>query len=124
MSWHDNREANYEIYFTRMNDTGGEMGADQQITNVSGSSYDSSLVFTGSEFIVAWHDDMTGDSEIYLARIDLAGNKTSDDLRITNEYDFSGDASLVWTGSQFGLSWTDERTDNPEIFFNVIDYCD
>jgi hypothetical protein len=67
---------------------------------------------------------MTGDSEIYMATIDLEGTKTSDDLRITNEYDFSGDASLVWNGSRFGLSWTDERTDNPEIFFNVIDYCD
>lgn len=124
IAWHDNSEENYEIFFARLNETGASIGPDVRITNISGSSYDADLEWTGSEFVIAWHDDMSGDSEIYVARVSDTGTKLSSDLRLTNEYDLSADASLVWTGSRFGLAWTDERTDNPEIFFNLLDYCD
>jgi cysteine-rich repeat protein len=47
----------------------GKLGADVRITDNSSYSGWPDIVFTGSEYGVAWSDHRDGDSEIYFARI-------------------------------------------------------
>jgi hypothetical protein len=42
------------------------------------------------------------------------------DLRVSYNPSNSTDPSLAWSGSEFGLSWTDNRDGNNEIYFTLI----
>ena len=122
VSWNDRRDGNYEIYFTRMDAAGTKIGADVRLTNAAADSVSPSLVWTGSEYGVSWVDSRDGNQEIYFARIDAAGNKIGADVRVTNAVSSSTYPSLVWTGSGYGLSWSDARDGGPyEIYFARID---
>ena len=46
--------------------------------------------------------------------------KLGPDVRITNAANWSEFPSLVWTGTEYGVSWTDNRDGNYEIYFARI----
>jgi len=115
VSWMDEDPGNYEIYFARISADGTKIGADVRITNATGGREYPSLVWTGSEYGVSWEDNRDGNFEIYFARISGSGTKIGADVRITNDANYSGILSLVWTGSEFGVSWMDDRDGNDEI---------
>ena len=78
------------------------------------------MVWTGSEHGVAWHDNRDGvDSEIYFARISADGVKVGSDVRITSA-GYSSVPSLVWSGSEYGVAWQDDRNGDGEIYFARI----
>jgi len=125
VSWQDYRDAqnydgNYEIYFARLTSAGTKIGPDLRITYNAGGSYYSSLSWTGSEFGVSWYDGREGNYEVYFARISSAGIKVGGDLRFTNNPGWSEYPSISWTGSEFGVSWQDDRDGNREIYFARI----
>jgi hypothetical protein len=109
VSWEDELDGNLEIYFARVSASGAKIGSDLRVTSDMNSSVNPSLSWTGSEFGVSWMDTRDGNWEIYFARLSVAGAKISTDLRITSEPSYSGYPSLSWTGSEFGVSWVDER---------------
>ncbi len=121
VSWRDNRNGNDEIYFTRINAIGIEATDDIRITNNSGVSQIPSLVWTGTEYGVCWTDNRDGNTEIYFCRIDASGVKQGSDVRITNSSLTSDYPSLEWTGTEYGVCWTDYRDNNAEIYFCRID---
>jgi hypothetical protein len=118
--WEDDRNSNNEIYFARLNASGIKQGSDVRVTNDAGESWYSSLVWTGSEYGVCWNYDRDSGLEIYFARINASGVKQGSDIRITNAGGLSWSPSLVWTGSEFGVSWQDDRDSNDEIYFTRI----
>ncbi|HUT53750.1 MAG TPA: hypothetical protein VM658_10180 [bacterium] len=67
--WNDSRDGNYEIYFTYLDEQGERIGAEQRITFAPGTSGWPDLVWTGSEFGMAWHDTRSGAYEVYFARL-------------------------------------------------------
>jgi predicted 3-demethylubiquinone-9 3-methyltransferase (glyoxalase superfamily) len=69
VSWADDRDGNYEIYFARVSSFGAKLGSDLRVTSNGSFSYFPSLAWTGSEFGVSWHDSRDGNYEIYFARI-------------------------------------------------------
>ena len=109
-----------EIYFVRISEAGSKTGTDVRITNHGGRSYYPSLVWTGSEYGVSWCDDRDGNYEIYFTRISDDGSKIGSDVRVTNDGGRSYYPSLVWTGSEYGVSWCDDRDGNYEIYFTRI----
>ncbi len=120
VSWQDNRDGNYEIYFSRINTSGVKQDSDVRITNDSAVSIYSSLVWTDVMFGVLWKDNRNGNDEIYFARIDTSDVKQGSDLRITNNSQTSQNPSMVWTGTEYGVSWMDNRNGNDEIYFTRI----
>jgi len=120
MSWDDDRDGNYEIYFVRVSSSGAKIGPDLRVTgNASWSDYPS-LAWTGSEFGVSWEDNRDGNMEIYFALISASGVKQGSDVRITSNAGDSGNPSLAWTGTEYGVSWEDNRDGNMEIYFALI----
>ena len=121
VAWHDGRDGASEIYFARIDSSGVKLGSDVRVTTDPANSYEASLVWTGSEYGVAWNDTRDGDSEIYFARLDASGNRIGSDLRITWYAGTSDEPSLVWTGSEYGIAWHDSRGGQTEIYFARLD---
>jgi hypothetical protein len=121
VAWHDNRDGNWEIYFARLDASGVLIGSEVRVTNDSAISGGPSLVWTGTEYAVAWRDERDGPAEIYFARIDASGSKVGSDVRVTNDSGYSSSPSLVWTGHEYGVAWHDDRDEvtdpNTEIYF-------
>jgi hypothetical protein len=124
LSWQDDRDGNYEIYFSRLDSSGNEIGSDIRVTWNSSNSQQPSLVWTGSEYGVSWHDDRDGNTEIYFARLDSSGSKIGSDLRVSYAGSMSFLPSLVWNGQEYAVAWVDFRDTKWEIYFNRVRCCD
>jgi len=75
-----------------------KIGPDLRINSASDEP-DSSLAWTGSEFAMAWSDDV---NDLYFTRISFDGDTIGPDILIDG---FCQECfpSLVWTGSEFGM---------------------
>jgi hypothetical protein len=69
----DGRDGNYELYFARLSADGTKAGPDLRATRDAGYSFEPSLVWTGSEYGLAWEDNRDGNNEIYFTRLSSAG---------------------------------------------------
>lgn len=120
VSWQDRRDGNREIYFARIDLDGVKIGTDVRVTNDGADSYNPLLAWSGSEFGVSWYDGRDGNTEIYFVRIAADGTKIDPDVRITNDLNRSRNPWCIWTGSEFVVSWNDNRDGNEEIYFTRI----
>ena len=122
VSWMGYRDGNWEIYFTRLSANGVKIGADVRITNDPDSSENPSLVRAGTEYGMSCVDNREGNFEIYFTRLSANGKKIGSDVRITNDPHYKDSPSLVWTGTEYGVSWYDDRDGNYEIYFARIGF--
>ncbi len=129
MSWVDYRDdgTNSEIYFARLSDSGALLAAEIRLTETSPvyleNAYGPSIVWTGSEYAISWddnHDGGTWNNEIYFGRISESGTLVGPNLRVTNNEFSSKTPSLVWTGRGYGISWSDDRDGEGDIYFAQI----
>jgi hypothetical protein len=107
--WTDERHVDEQIYFTRVTSAGTENGDESQITDDIGDSWYPDMMWTGSEYVVAWQDERHGDKEIYLVRLSPIGAEIGSEIRVTNESLDSRSPTLAWTGTMIGVSWEDAR---------------
>jgi len=120
VSWEDDRDGDYEIFFARVSASGVKIGSDVQISSAPNSSLASTLAWTASEFGLGWADQTEGNYEIYFARLSPAGVKIGADLRVTNSIGNSVKPSLARNGPGLGLAWQDSREGNYEITFTRL----
>ena len=119
--WEDTRDGNAEIYFARLDAAGNKMSGEARVTRDSAGSYEPSLVWTESGYGIAWWDNRTGNDEIYFARLDASGHKLGSEIRVTDNPTGSRRPSLVWTGTQYGVSWCDYPEGTGEIYLARLD---
>ena len=121
VAWFDCRddEEELEVYFARIAMDGAKIGLDTRISEMPARSTWPSLVFTGSEYAVTWHDYRHGEaSDIYFSRVSAEGVTIGDNQRITtSESTKSAYARLVFSGSEFGITWTETWPDGSEERF-------
>ena len=120
VAWQDRRDGNLEVYFTRLSIDGTQVGTDIRLTNDVEQSWMPDLEWTGSEYAVAWADDRDDNREIYFMRLSSVGVEVGSEIRVTTDAHDSDVPSLSWTGSEFGLSWSDTRDGDEEIYFARI----
>jgi len=101
-------------------DTPVAMLDDVRVTNAAGISSHVQIVWSGSEYALAWHDLRHGDAEAYFARISPDGTLVGSDVRVSNAEGASQNASIVWTGSRYGVAWQDDRTAWSEVHMSVL----
>jgi putative metal-binding protein len=124
VAWTDTRDGNLEIYFALLNRSGLKVTQDLRITSANGASLFLDLVWTGSEFALAWtdfRDSTSGQSEVYFNRLSSSGAKLGTDIRVTSSAGASDFPSLAWTGSEFALAWHDSRTGTIQVYFTRLD---
>jgi hypothetical protein len=121
IAWADERDGQYEMYFALLDATGTKTTGDLPITSDDNLVSDiPSLVWTGSEYGLAWQDARHGATEIYFNRISAAGAPLIVDYRVTNDAATSQVPVLAWAGTQYGVAWYDARTTVQDVYFARI----
>ena len=112
------------LLFARLNPDGRLIGDIVQATDLLTSTpWEPALSWTGSEYGLVWYDYHYSDLEVSFARISSTGNKLGRDVRITDTpAQCSTVPALSWTGSEYGLVWSDNTSDyGHDIFFARLD---
>jgi hypothetical protein len=92
------------LRFARLDAAGQKIGDDFRLTG--DRVIEPALVWTGTEYGVAWADANFGRYIIMFARLDASGNKIAQDIRATlTSAEPDHVPRLVWTGSEYGLAW-------------------
>ena len=120
ISWDEERDGNYEIYFARLNPSGNKISSDIRVTWDPANCYFPSLVWTGSEYGISWNAYQDGKDDIYFARLDPSGNKVGSDLKVSLQSLNYHEPSTVWTGNEYGVFLNDSRSGSAEIYFQQI----
>ena len=120
LAWADSRDMGdgLEIYFARVSTSLTKVGGDVRITTDAQQSDQPSLVWTGSEYALAWSDWRSLIArDIYFTRLDSVGRRITGDTRLTEALHSTSsyEPSLVWTGSEFGVAFT--NGENGDIYF-------
>ncbi len=103
------------LHVARVTGDGQLVGGDAAISGGEGVAEYPSIVWTGSEYGVAWNDTRDGNLEIYFARLDGQGTKIGGDVRVSEAAGTSYAPSLVWTGQEYAVAWYDDRDGLPQI---------
>ncbi len=119
----DNTGGNYEIYFRLLEANGTPVGNPIRITNAANASDWPDLVWTGSFFGLAWEDERSGvgKEDVYFQKLDASGNKVGPEIQVTTDGARQMAPILKWTGTDFGVVWTDTRFTQREIYFRRLD---
>ena len=121
VAWVDDQEGNFEVYLALVSTAGALAAGPLRVTDDPEFSGSPSLVWTGSELVVAWNDGRDGNFEIYLARLEPDGTTIAGDVRVTTDEAFSATPSLAWTGDELAMAWSDDRDGNNEIYYARVD---
>jgi hypothetical protein len=119
----DNSAGNYELYFRLLEANGSPVGNPIRITNAANASDWPDLVWTGTFFGLAWEDERSGANkeDVYFQKLDASGNKVGPEIQVTTDGARQMAPILKWTGTDFGVVWTDTRFTQREIFFRKLD---
>ena len=125
----DDAGTNTEVYVRPLDASGMPIAPAKRITTAPGVSLGVSLVWTGTQYGLAWHDgretavDASGGSlvQIYFARLDANGDKIGNEVKVSSTTGAAFRPALAWTGTHFGVTWNDSRDGNQEIYFGRLD---
>jgi hypothetical protein len=117
LGWQDNRAGSFELYVARVSATGTKIGTDQRVDQSSGDPF---LEWGGSAYGATWVAHSGSSMEIYYARIGPTVTVVSAPVQVTDADGGSYGPALAWNGSEYGLSWYDERDGNREIYFTRL----
>ncbi|MBI5699359.1 hypothetical protein HZC35_03490 [Candidatus Saganbacteria bacterium] len=83
----------------------GLLGDPVRVTdNINRAEESIPFVWTGSEYGVSWGNNSETNPEIYFTRLDNMGDKIGVDISVSRVSDIHpAPASLIWTGSEYGL---------------------
>jgi hypothetical protein len=113
--WHDHRLASLDIFFNYSSDNGQTWQTDQHIDGSTNSnSQYPSIAATGNYVYVAWHDDTSGNDDIYFIRSTDNGKnwgaRTRIDLGDAAGANLSYYPRLACQGNYVYCLWKDMRT--------------
>jgi hypothetical protein len=109
-----------DVYLARLDAAGARLGPDVLVASGNGDTAESTLVWTGDRFAVAWE---TYDQRLFaryqlgLSRFDAAGAPVGEPYVVTSS---ALHPSLSWTGVEFGLFWIDHRRTPGEAYLTRL----
>ena len=124
IAWHDKRNGNHDIYFSKSTDGGATFGANVRVDD-SGSLYrvqiDPSIAVDDSgDIYIAWHDYRRRSHDIYFAKSTDGGATFGVNVRVDRSPSdsFQLDPSLAMDkNGNIHIAWHDKRNDNFDIYF-------
>ncbi|MBE0648637.1 MAG: exo-alpha-sialidase [Bacteroidales bacterium] len=110
--WHGGVLYDFMLYYTRSTDGGTTWDPVTQLTNwPDAHTIYPSMAVSGSVVHVPWQDnrDGNGGNEIYYKRSADEGITWGDDVRLSNDPNYSGLPSVAAAGSDVHIVWEDDR---------------
>jgi hypothetical protein len=121
LAWTDSRDGGGDIYFTRLDPDGSRTGKETRVTAGADCAQSPALAWTGTEYGLVWYGKGIEKNGLYFSRLAATGEKQGEDAFLSSASNLSEAPRLVWTGTEFGLSWVDELNDEAEIYFTRMD---
>jgi len=124
ITWHDERDGNKEIYYTKLDNNGNTLVDDTRVTTDSaGSWYPAIAMDTNNNVHITWYDKRDLYIEIYYTKLDNNGNTLVNDTRVTSHSAGSvGSPTIaVDTNNNIHITWKDWRDGNDEIYYTKLD---
>ncbi len=123
ITWHDWRDGNYEIYYTKLDNDGNTLVDDRRLTFDGAFSTAPSIAIDSNNNVhITWEDERDGNEEIYYTKLDNNGNTLVDDTRLT----FAGGGSwypsiVIDSNNNVHITWHDWRDGNLEVYYTKLD---
>jgi hypothetical protein len=117
MTWSDQRDGNWEIYYKYSADGGMTFGSDQRLSSASGNSWYPSIATDDSFIHICWQDARDGNNEVYYKISTDGGANWLGDTRLTNDAGASNTPSINISGAALHIVWSDNRDGNTEIYY-------
>ncbi len=114
VAWADHSASGSEVFMARFNEEGEKQGVDTQITTLGeGRARLPSLMWTGDDFGLVWQANYGGEELIAFQRVDSTGSAIGSTVFLSDRTDMvpSTNPSAVWTGSVYGVVWTERASD-------------
>ncbi len=102
-------------------DAAERSGAEWFVDQHPSTSVQPVVVWNGAGWAIVWADARDGNLELYFSLLDPYGQSIVSQKRLTNAVADSFRPSLVWTGSEYGVSWCDARAVPTEVYFARLD---
>jgi hypothetical protein len=84
LTWNDTRDGNYEIYFAALDSERRKLPpGDVRVTNDDDSSFNPTIAWTGTEFVIIWEAGRGTATRIHGQRVGLDGHLHGSNTRIT-----------------------------------------
>ena len=89
------------------------------LSNNTGSSYNSEITTSGNNIYVVWSDSTTGNADIFIKRIEYDGATFSSPLiNLSNNAGWSySPPQITASGNNVYVVWSDSTTGNADIYF-------
>jgi len=112
-----------QVFLTLVDKLGKKL-TQRMLTHKIGDLSDVALAAFGTDYLVAWVDERSGDPELYATRVNHALNHVSAEQRITQAPGAATDLSLVATKSGAIAVWADaresERAGSADIYATAL----
>jgi len=119
-AWEDRRNEDYEIYFNRFDAAGNKLGPDIRLSASPDFSLNPDVVFTGSDYLVAWGDRRDGTFRIYGQLLDSDGVIKGDiNPLLTPDLGGAESPSLARGTDNFGLVFN-SQSDGKRVVFRTV----
>lgn len=107
VAWQDRRSGDYEVYFTLLDESGTKVLADRKLTDAPGFSINTTLTWTGSEFIAVWQDERDGIFDLWGQRLSLDGAPQGGNVKLTQAFSAPNEGPQVSAGlTTLGVAWS------------------
>jgi len=115
--WVHERRVKRDIYFVRLSESGGKLGAPIRILNQGMIEKATRLAWTGRGYGIVWSDYRPGNAEIFFRPLDPFGQPSGAEARVSEGQGLSEPGALLWTGSSFTLAYLDRREGSPQVYW-------
>lgn len=126
LAWQDLRDGTAmrgDIYFAALDKQGRRQGGDVRVSSTPGASTHPAMAFNGTRWGLVYADDSVDNLELYFRAISPTGQPLGSPVRLTNAVLDSDWPDVVWTGSEFAVTWEDERAgaNRQDLYFMRFD---
>jgi len=117
ITWSDNRNNSYGIYYKRSTDGGVSWGADTRLTNQSSGSYHPTIALSGNDVHIVWYDYRSGNPELFYKHSTNGSNSWSADIQITSSPAYANESNVSVSGQNVHVVWIDLRSNGAMLFY-------
>lgn len=121
--WEDNRDGNWEIYYTKLNSLGETLVDDVRITDNESYSREPAIAIDSRDNVhLVWYDGRDGSMEVYYAVLDINGERILDNIRLVSDVSDSYDPAIaVDSDDNIHIAWTDWMDGSASIMYSQLD---
>jgi hypothetical protein len=120
LAWEQYTTTKTELYFARLDRAGALRSAPQAVTNTPDYSGQPTLVWTGTEYGLAWTELTSPKYRVYFQRRSATGATVGSIVAITDGTNYAANPALVWSGTEYGVVWSDARNTSRELYFTRL----